>query len=257
VDKQARLLLSLSELQREKSRLYDDKLRYKTMETLVKAESASLKQTIAALQRERDALQDSVRVLEQHRQGVEEVVRKYEALKQSMEKRLQHMAASVRETRLAALRVKEEKDGLLRAYGQRGKLLDERELRIATLEGQYSNAKDKYSELHARLKQLQEREREREKERGEGAGLAGAGGGDGEGSRAVMSDDRVELQQLKSRLKCSVCCVNPKTVVISKCWHLFCADCVDANLKSRHRKCPACGEKFDKQDVHNVYGLDG
>ena len=258
VDKQARLLLSLSELQREKGRLYDDKLRYKTMETLVKAESASLKQTIAALQRERDALQDSVRALEAHRQGVEEVVRKYEALKQGMERRLQHMATSVRETRLAALRVKEEKDGLLRAYGQRGKLLDERELRIATLEGQYSNAKDKYSELHQRLRQLQERERDREKDRGEAAATAGAGGGgDGEGGRAAMSDDRVELQQLKSRLKCGVCCINAKAVVISKCWHLFCADCVDANLKSRHRKCPACGEKFDKQDVHNVYGLDG
>jgi len=144
--------------------------------------------------------------------------------------------------------VKEEKDGLLRAYGQRGKLLEERELRIAQLEGQYSNAKDKWNELQQRLKHMQERDRERS----EGGGGVNGVVGDGE-----VSDDKLELQLLKRRLKCGVCSTNPKDTVISKCWHLFCAECVQDNLNTRHRKCPACGEKFGSVDVHKVFGLEG
>jgi E3 ubiquitin-protein ligase BRE1 len=44
-----------------------------------------------------------------------------------------------------------------------------------------------------------------------------------------------------------------KDRIITKCYHLFCSECVDENLRSRHRKCPACGQTFGAGDVKPVY----
>lgn len=38
-----------------------------------------------------------------------------------------------------------------------------------------------------------------------------------------------------------------------RCFHLFCKECIDENLRNRSRKCPACGEKFGQDDVTPVY----
>ena len=35
----------------------------------------------------------------------------------------------------------------------------------------------------------------------------------------------------------------------NRCFHLFCKECIDENLRNRSRKCPACGEKFGQDDV--------
>jgi E3 ubiquitin-protein ligase BRE1 len=51
--------------------------------------------------------------------------------------------------------------------------------------------------------------------------------------------DRVletELRLLKQRVRCSVCSDRDKSVVITKCFHLFCGPCIDSNLKVRLRK---------------------
>ena len=54
-------------------------------------------------------------------------------------------------------------------------------------------------------------------------------------------------------LRCSVCRDRFKGVVITRCFHMFCKECIDENLRNRHRKCPACGEKFGQDDVRTVY----
>ena len=54
-------------------------------------------------------------------------------------------------------------------------------------------------------------------------------------------------------LKCSVCRDRFKEVTITRCYHLFCKECIDTNLANRHRKCPACGEKFGADDVQKIY----
>lgn len=41
-------------------------------------------------------------------------------------------------------------------------------------------------------------------------------------------------------------------VVITKCFHLFCSNCIQRNLEIRHRKCPACGAPFGQNDVKEV-----
>jgi E3 ubiquitin-protein ligase BRE1 len=61
------------------------------------------------------------------------------------------------------------------------------------------------------------------------------------------------LEMCLGMLRCSVCKDRFKSVTIKKCFHLFCRECIDENIRSRSRKCPACGEKFGQDDVANIY----
>ncbi|KDO27926.1 hypothetical protein SPRG_07200 [Saprolegnia parasitica CBS 223.65] len=65
--------------------------------------------------------------------------------------------------------------------------------------------------------------------------------------------ERFELGDLRKKLKCSVCQDALKDVIISKCSHMFCKDCMDANLKARNRKCPTCKKMFGQDDLKSVW----
>jgi len=62
-----------------------------------------------------------------------------------------------------------------------------------------------------------------------------------------------EIRAVKARLQCSVCSERDKSVVITKCFHAFCNECIQQNLKVRLRKCPGCGISFGQDDVHPIY----
>ena len=74
------------------------------------------------------------------------------------------------------------------------------------------------------------------------------GGGD-----EMCEIERFELNDLRKRVKCSVCQDAPKNVIISKCFHMFCKDCIENNLKARNRKCPTCKKMFGQDDVKNMW----
>ncbi|EOA39432.1 hypothetical protein CARUB_v10012558mg [Capsella rubella] len=61
-----------------------------------------------------------------------------------------------------------------------------------------------------------------------------------------------EVKNCKNILKCGVCFDRPKEVVIVKCYHLFCQQCIQRSLEIRHRKCPGCGTAFGQSDVRLV-----
>jgi len=61
-----------------------------------------------------------------------------------------------------------------------------------------------------------------------------------------------EVKNCKNILKCGVCFDRPKEVVIVKCYHLFCQQCIQRSLEIRHRKCPGCGTAFGQNDVRLV-----
>ena len=63
----------------------------------------------------------------------------------------------------------------------------------------------------------------------------------------------IQVNQLKQRLACPVCGTRDKKVIIMRCRHMFCRQCVELNLGSRNRKCPSCGIRFDKKDVEDVW----
>ncbi|ETV70012.1 hypothetical protein H257_14373 [Aphanomyces astaci] len=81
------------------------------------------------------------------------------------------------------------------------------------------------------------------------ASLANNGDGGGE----VSELERYELVELRKKVKCSVCQDAPKEVMISKCSHMFCKECMESNLKARNRKCPTCKKMFGQDDVKGVY----
>jgi len=86
-----------------------------------------------------------------------------------------------------------------------------------------------------------------------GGGGNSAGDGDGSSSSSGGGGDSGMLEMALSMLRCSVCRDRFKEVAITRCYHLFCRECIDTNLTNRHRKCPACGEKFGADDVKQVY----
>jgi len=62
-----------------------------------------------------------------------------------------------------------------------------------------------------------------------------------------------ENAALLKLVNCSVCHARMKDRIITKCNHLFCSHCIDANLNTRHRKCPGCGDRFGANDVKPFY----
>ncbi|KAG5187981.1 hypothetical protein JKP88DRAFT_262346 [Tribonema minus] len=78
----------------------------------------------------------------------------------------------------------------------------------------------------------------------------GAAAGDMGEETALLAE---EAQELRKALRCSVCSSRQKDCVLTKCYHMFCRQCVDENLRARNRKCPACGKVFGADDVHSIY----
>lgn len=62
-----------------------------------------------------------------------------------------------------------------------------------------------------------------------------------------------ENEALKRLMRCHLCNERPKSCIISKCWHLFCRECVQKNLENRNRKCPRCGIAYGSADVHDCF----
>lgn len=73
-----------------------------------------------------------------------------------------------------------------------------------------------------------------------------------ETGEAAIQKLQEEIKDCKGILKCGVCFDRPKEVVIVKCFHLFCNQCIQRNLEIRHRKCPGCGTAFGQNDVRFV-----
>ncbi|XP_051113494.1 E3 ubiquitin-protein ligase BRE1-like 2 isoform X2 [Andrographis paniculata] len=73
-----------------------------------------------------------------------------------------------------------------------------------------------------------------------------------ETGEAAIQKLQDEIKDCKAIIKCGVCFDRPKEVVIVKCFHLFCNQCIQRNLEIRHRKCPGCGTAFGQNDVRFV-----
>lgn len=41
--------------------------------------------------------------------------------------------------------------------------------------------------------------------------------------------------------------------VLTKCFHVFCGECVQENIDKRSRKCPQCRVAFGLKDFNRIY----
>ena len=80
----------------------------------------------------------------------------------------------------------------------------------------------------------------------------GVGSSEARSSSKGQSDTMLDIT-LKM-IRCSVCNARNKSMIISRCFHLLCKECVDVCKKSpKNMKCPTCGERFFKDDIKAVY----
>lgn len=99
-----------------------------------------------------------------------------------------------------------------------------------------------------------ERAEEAEKKTAEQTAVHGAFT-NGQAAQGASGTDRsdLELAAMRKMINCSVCHARQKSVIITKCYHMFCGQCIKKNLESRHRKCPGCGISFGQNDVRQFF----
>ncbi|XP_026516832.1 E3 ubiquitin-protein ligase BRE1B [Terrapene carolina triunguis] len=62
-----------------------------------------------------------------------------------------------------------------------------------------------------------------------------------------------EIKEYKAKLTCPCCNTRKKDAVLTKCFHVFCFDCVKTRYDTRQRKCPKCNAAFGANDFHRIY----
>ena len=72
----------------------------------------------------------------------------------------------------------------------------------------------------------------------------------------ISSLAQMELEDIRTKVKCSLCLTRTKSVALTTCMHCFCRECVDAQmLNARNRKCPLCMQRFSDAEVREVHFL--
>ena len=74
--------------------------------------------------------------------------------------------------------------------------------------------------------------------------------------QSATSPDEVlmeEIREYKEQLTCPSCKTKPKDAVLTKCFHVFCFDCLKTRVDTRQRKCPKCNAQFGANDFHRLY----
>ncbi|THD22905.1 Ribosomal protein S6 kinase beta-1 [Fasciola hepatica] len=62
-----------------------------------------------------------------------------------------------------------------------------------------------------------------------------------------------EIQDYKEQLTCPTCKTNRKDAILTKCFHVFCLNCLKTRYETRNRKCPKCNATFGANDYHRIY----
>ncbi|VDN02492.1 unnamed protein product [Thelazia callipaeda] len=62
-----------------------------------------------------------------------------------------------------------------------------------------------------------------------------------------------EIRELKDLLTCPSCKVRRKDAVLTKCFHVFCMECMKTRYETRRRKCPKCNAAFGANDYRRMY----
>ncbi|GAA5857751.1 hypothetical protein JCM8547_005970 [Rhodosporidiobolus lusitaniae] len=104
--------------------------------------------------------------------------------------------------------------------------------RVAKLERQLQQAQDKASAATAAA-----------------AASASASGGGGGADATQVRELKQYNADLSRMVQCSSCRSRLKSVVLQRCGHLFCRECIDLRLQNRSRKCPSCQTQFSSGEV--------
>ncbi|XP_012554643.1 E3 ubiquitin-protein ligase BRE1A isoform X1 [Hydra vulgaris] len=62
-----------------------------------------------------------------------------------------------------------------------------------------------------------------------------------------------EVKMYKAKLTCPCCNTHGKDAILTKCFHVFCFECLKTRYDTRQRKCPKCNATFGNNDFHKIY----
>ena len=62
-----------------------------------------------------------------------------------------------------------------------------------------------------------------------------------------------EVKSYKAELTCPCCSQRKKDHILTKCFHVFCGECIKMRYETRQRKCPKCNANFGNNDWHKIY----
>jgi E3 ubiquitin-protein ligase BRE1 len=158
-------------------------------------------------------------------------------------RRAHHALRTTEEATLKLEGAQNKANTLTRRAEELGKELDTVEKARFSLQEQVSGLTGRLQKAQTKLEASSE---------GAGKGQGGAAGA-GPVVGAVGGKNAAQNETLLKLLNCSVCNVRWKDCVITKCYHLFCQQCIQTNLKVRSRKCPACGKHFSENDVKPIF----
>ena len=150
----------------------------------------------------------------------------------------------------------------------------EAEVRAQRGEKQAGERAREVRELESRCRRLEERagastdggkdsdrsklppgKRFRPSEGGGGGGEEGGAGGALPPTPKTKADmfQQHQLKHYKGMMECKVCHSRHKSVILTRCFHLFCRECIDTAMATRQRRCPTCGVPIGKGDIHDVF----
>lgn len=226
-----RLMQQLKEKDDANFKLMSERIKSNQIQKLLREEKEVLAEQVATLQTQVEAQMLVVRNLEEKEQVLQNALSTAEKelgfTQQSME---MHKRKAVESSQTAA----DLKLHLDKYQAQ----LKEAQVSVAEKTGALEQQSFKRNRLQEEIAKLQ-----RKLERSKKIEMAGAA------DEVLMA----EIAEYKEQLTCPSCKVNRKDAVLTKCFHVFCLECLKTRYETRQRKCPKCNAGFGANDYHRLY----
>lgn len=228
-----------------------DEMNAKSLSTIL-----HLKQLTDQITKEKENLEQQVKSSQQLSLSARLAANARERLLEEIEKEKKSMVSIVEEWEQKCKTLAEEKDQIEGKLSQQRSKMSGLLKDIETAKGRCTELVSESTKVQQEKQQMMESLAIANKESMEAAKLTerlakSTGGGLVEGFTAEQL--HTQVKHLKHRLSCPVCNVRDKKVILLRCRHMFCKNCVDENIKNRSRKCPACGVRFDTKDVGDIW----
>ena len=245
---------------REQSEMFESSLNetIQLFEKLQQEKDEVTKKVDRAEEQRLDSLKEKV-MIEKNIESVKEEMKRiadtcteHEKLKKQYEEKIATLTAEKNLLNDILEKNKTEEIQFKRFLDQQRQLLDHYKQSVPALQTELEQAKSKIGQL---IQELERKENEFNKQsltlkrlNEEKIRLEKAN------ATAVSSGvDDSSLQYYKRKVICSQCNAKEVDHVICRCFHTFCKDCITTNIKSRNRKCPLCGGRYDANDVKQFY----
>ncbi|MCJ8733810.1 hypothetical protein PDJAM_G00227900 [Pangasius djambal] len=227
-----RLMQQLREKDDANFKLMSERIKSNQIHKLLKEEKEELADQLLTLKTQVDAQLQVVRKLEEKERLLQGTI---SAAERELALRTQALDMNKRKAQESAL-LSEELRAQLEAVQQRLK-----EVREEVIENSISREKESFNARRAQ-EDISKLRRKIEKAK--------------KPAESMRNGDEIlneEINEYKARLTCPCCNSRVKDAVLTKCFHVFCFECVKTRYDTRQRKCPKCNAAFGANDFHRIY----